>query len=108
MGLTAAITDPNRIVPHESVFISCEAGDDEQLLAAWLRAIVTQMAVRRMLFNRYEVELQGGRLTGMAVGERLAPERRPPAVEVKGEPYTLLRVERTADGGWLAQTVVDV
>jgi SHS2 domain-containing protein len=61
-----------------------------------------------MLFKRYEVELQGGRLTGIAIGERIAPERHQPAVGVKGDTYTSLRVARTADGGWLAQTVVDV
>jgi SHS2 domain-containing protein len=108
LALTAVITDPDRIEPLERVLISCEAGDDEQLLAAWLNAIVTQMAVRRMLFKRYEVELQGGRLTGMATGERISPERHQPAVRVKGDTYTSLRVARTADGGWLAQTVVDV
>jgi SHS2 domain-containing protein len=108
LALTAAITDPDRIEPLARVLISCEAGDDEQLLAAWLNAIVTQMAVRRMLFKRYEVELQGSRLTGMATGERISPERHQPAVEVKGATYTLLRVTRTAEGGWLAQTVVDI
>jgi tRNA nucleotidyltransferase (CCA-adding enzyme) len=108
LALTAVITDPERIEPIERVFISCEAGDDEQLLAAWLNAIVSQMAVRRMLFKCYEVELQGGRLTGMAIGERISPERHQPAVEVKGATYTTLRVERTSDGEWLAQTVVDV
>ena len=108
LALTAVITDPDRIEPLERVLISCEAGDDEQLLAAWLNAIVTQMAVRRMLFKRYEVELQGGRLTGIAIGERISPERHQPAVGVKGATYTLLRVARTADGGWLAQTVVDI
>ena len=44
----------------------------------------------------------------MAMGERISPERHQPAVEVKGATYTTLRVERTGDGGWLAQTVVDV
>ena len=77
-------------------------------LAAWLNAIVTQMAVRRMLFGRYEVELEGGRLTATAIGEPISPERHQPAVEVKGATYTLLRVAHTDDGGWLAQTVVDV
>lgn len=108
LALTAVITDPGRIEPLDRVFISCEAGDDEQLLAAWLNAVVSQMAVRRMLFRFYEVELQGRRLTGVAIGERISPERHQPAVEVKGATYTSLRVERTRDGGWLAQTVVDV
>ena len=108
LALTAVITDPDKIEPLERVIISCEAGDDEQLLAAWLNAVVTQMAVRRMLFKRFEVELQGGLLTGMATGERISPERHQPAIGVKCDTYASLRVARTADGGWLAQTVVDV
>lgn len=108
LALTAVIADPDTIVERETVPISCEADDDELLLAAWLNAIVSQMAVRRMLFRRFRVELHAGRLTGTATGERISPERHQPAVEVKGATYTSLRVAGTADGGWLAQTVVDV
>jgi tRNA nucleotidyltransferase (CCA-adding enzyme) len=108
LALTAVITDPTTVEERETVPISCEAGDDELLLAAWLNAVVTQMAIRRMLFRRFQVEIQAGRLTGMATGERISPERHQPAVEVKGATYTSLRVARTGDGGWLAQTVVDV
>jgi len=108
LALTAVITDPTTVEERETVPISCEAGDDELLLAAWLNAVVTQMAIRRMLFRRFQVEIQAGRLTGVATGEQISPERHQPAVEVKGATYTSLRVARTGDGGWLAQTVVDV
>lgn len=108
LALTAAITDPSRVAPEETVEIACQAADDELLLAAWLNAIVSEMAVRRMLFGRFHVDLQGDRLHGTASGEPTSVERHEPAVEVKGATYTALRVARTDDGGWLAQTVVDV
>lgn len=108
LALTAVIAEPERIAPREAVPISCEARDDELLLAAWLNAIVSEMAVRRMLFRRFSVEIEGGRLRGMAIGEPTSREQHQPAVEVKGATYTSLRVARTGDGGWLAQTVVDV
>jgi SHS2 domain-containing protein len=108
LALTAVITDPDTIVERETVPISCEADDDELLLAAWLNAIVSQMAVRRMLFRRFQVEIREGQLSGMATGERVSPERHQPAVEVKGATYTSLRVARMDDGEWIAQTVVDV
>ena len=108
LALTAVITDPKRVAARETVPIACAAADDELLLAAWLNAVVAEMALRRMLFGRYSVALRDGRLEATASGEPASVERHEPAVEVKGATYTMLRVARTEDGAWLAQTVVDV
>jgi len=108
LALTAVVTDPSRVAQRDTVNIVCEADDDELLLAAWLNAVITEMSVRRMLFARFQVELRGRQLSGVATGERVSPLRHQPAVEVKGATYTALRVERCTDGSWLAQTVVDV
>ncbi len=108
LALVAVITDPRRVVVLNTVPIACEAADDEALLVAWLNAVVYEIAVRRMLFGRFHVDLQGARLRATAGGEPISPERHEPAVEVKGATYTALRVARTDDGGWMAQTVVDV
>jgi SHS2 domain-containing protein len=108
LALTAVVTDPARVMARETVPIFCDAADDELLLAAWLNAIVGAMAVRRMLFARFHVEFDGNELNATATGERISVERHRPAVEVKGATFTALRVARTADDGWVAQTVVDV
>lgn len=108
LALTAVVTDPACVAPIEPVAIRCEAPDDELLLAAWLNALVTEMAVRRMLFSRFEVELSGHALRATARGEAASVARHAPAVEVKGATYTELRVRPDAGGGWIAQTVVDV
>ena len=108
LALTAVVTDVSKIAPHEVVDIHCESPDDETMLADWLNAVVYEMAVRRMLFGRYEVRIDGLRLHGKAWGERASVARHQPAVEVKGATYTELRVARAGQGGWLAQTVVDV
>ncbi len=107
LALTAVITDPDLVHPTEGVEVACEAADDELLLAAWLNALIYAMAVRNLLFGRFEVELDGHRLHGLALGEPVAAARHRPAVEVKGATYTALRVAQ-CDSGWLAQTVVDV
>jgi tRNA nucleotidyltransferase (CCA-adding enzyme) len=107
LALTAVITDPQSVAAIESVHIACEAPDDELLLAAWLNALVYEMAVGRLLFSRFRVELNGTHLTAQATGEPTSVQRHHPAVEVKGATYTALRVA-PLDGGWLAQTVVDV
>ena len=111
LALIAVITDPAEVHALQVVPIACEAPDDELLLAAWLNAVVYEMAVRRMLFGRFEVVLDGTRLAARAHGEPTDVRRHRPAVEVKGATLTALRVARSDDAGgkgWLAQTVVDV
>lgn len=111
LALTAVITDPAGVEPREAVDIACDAADRELLLAQRLNALVYEMAVRRMLFARFEVALDDGpppRLFARAYGEPVDVARHRPAVEVKGATYTALRVARADDGGWIAQTVVDV
>jgi tRNA nucleotidyltransferase (CCA-adding enzyme) len=107
LALTAVVTDPARVLPREAVPIRCEAPDDELLLASWLNAVVGEMATRRMLFGRFEVQLEGTRLVARALGEPTSMARHEPAVEVKGATCTELRVAPADGGGWLAQTVVD-
>jgi tRNA nucleotidyltransferase (CCA-adding enzyme) len=108
LALTAVITDPAGVNPREGVDFACEAPDDELLLVAWLNQVVSQMALRRMLFGRYQVQLDGHRLEARALGEPASVERHQPAVEVKGATCTSLRVGPVDGEGWLAQTVVDV
>lgn len=107
LALTAVIADPAGVAASERVAIECEAPDDELLFAEWLNAVIYEMATRRMLFARFAVRLDAGRLSGEAWGERIDVGRHHPAVEVKGATYTTLRVAREGER-WLAQTVVDV
>jgi SHS2 domain-containing protein len=107
LAMTAVIADPGSVAARESVTIECEAPDDELLFAEWLNVLVLEMATRRMLFSRFAVRIDGGRLRGEARGERIDPARHQPAVEVKGATYTMLRVAQE-NGEWIAQTVVDV
>ena len=107
LALTAVITDPPNVAPVTTVQIRCTAPDDELLLVEWLNALIYEMAVRRMLFGHFHVALDGTRLEAQATGEPASVQRHQPAVEVKGATYTALRVA-PSDGGWLAQTVVDV
>ena len=113
LAMVGVITDPAGVAPRELVELACEAPDEELLLVAWLNAVVTEMAARRMLFGRFEVRIDGLRLAARAWGEPASVARHEPAVEVKGATCTALRVarvesERGADAEWLAQTVVDV
>ena len=108
LALTAIVTPPDAVAPREPVAITCAAPDVEMLLVDWLNAVVYQMAVRRMLFGRFQVRLDDHRLNAQAWGEPASVERHHPAVEVKGATFTALCVGPAEGGGWLAQTVMDV
>jgi tRNA nucleotidyltransferase (CCA-adding enzyme) len=108
LAMTAVIvTDPTNVAATEPVEIHCEAPDNELLFVDWLNALVYEMATRKMLFSRFEVKLDGLRLSARAWGEAVDMTRHQPTVEVKGATYTALRVAQE-NSQWIAQTVVDV
>lgn len=108
LAMTAAITDPAQVQPRQSVRVECEAPDAELLLIDWLNALIFEMATGNLLFGRFEVHIDGNRLSGTAWGESVSRERHEPTVEVKGATYTALEVGRKDDGKWVARCVVDV
>jgi SHS2 domain-containing protein len=107
-ALTAIVTDLALVRPAERVAIACEAPDDAALFYDWLNALIFEMATRQMLFSRFDVEIEGGRLEGAAWGESVDRARHAPAVEPKGATWTELDVAQGEDGRWRAQCVVDV
>lgn len=107
LALTAIITPPDAIKPTEQITLSTEAPDDELLLVDFLNALIFEMATRKMLFSRFEVNIADGRLTARVWGEHTDVARHQPTVEVKGATYTQLHVGEQ-DGLWTAQCIVDV
>jgi protein archease len=107
LALTGIVTDAE-IAATTKVEVSCEAPDVELLLVEWLNAIIYEMAVRSMLFGRFEVEIIGTRLRGVLWGEPIDQAKHLPACEPKGATYTALRVAQGSDGLWSAGCVIDV
>jgi len=107
LAMIAVVTDPTTINAREAVTVGCEAPDDELLLVDWLNMLVYEMSTRKCLFGRFDVRIDGHRLSATAWGEPVDIERHQPAVEIKGATYTALRVAQE-NGQWIAQTVVDV
>jgi tRNA nucleotidyltransferase (CCA-adding enzyme) len=106
-ALTAVITHAE-VRPQLSVHVRCEAPDLELLFVEWLNAIIYEMAVRKMLFGRFAVRIDDGRLEGTLWGEPVNVARHAPACEPKGATYTALRVAKSPDGIWSAACIVDV
>lgn len=108
LALTGLVTEPAEIEARQCVEITCAAPDLELLFTDWINALIYEMSVRRMLFSRFEVILNGMSLTARAWGEPVDRERHQPTVEPKGATYTELRVMEQTPGKWIAQCVVDV
>jgi SHS2 domain-containing protein len=108
IALTAVVTDPATVVPRDLLELTCAAPDDELLLVEWLNGLICEMATRKMLFGKFEVQIDGDRLTGKAWGEPIDIDRHELGVEVKGATCTDLKVVREPSGEWRAQCVVDV
>ena len=108
LALTAVVTEVNSLQAKHLVKVECEAPDDELLFVDWLNAIVYEMATRKMLFSRFQVHINDGRLEGSLWGQEVDVAKHQPAVEVKGATYTELQVKHCEDGAWIAQCVVDV
>jgi tRNA nucleotidyltransferase (CCA-adding enzyme) len=106
-ALMAVITNAE-VRPNTAVDVACDAPDLELLFVEWLNAIIYEMAVRNMLFSRFSVRIEDGRLNGTLTGEPVDVARHAPCCEPKGATYTALRVAQDAGGTWSAACIVDV
>jgi len=107
LALTAVVTHAE-VKSVTSIKVSCEAPDLELLFVDWLNAVIYEMAIRKMLFGRFTVTIEGMRLNGALWGEPVDVTRHAPACEPKGATYTALQVRQNAEGLWSAGCVVDV
>jgi SHS2 domain-containing protein len=92
--------------------LECEAVDLEELLVAFLNELISAADARRLVFCRFEIQIDASRpghfrLTGRAWGDPYDPSRHESTVEPKGATFTELRVVKEGER-WLAQCVVDV
>ena len=107
VALTRAVTEAE-IGLDDMVEVRCDAPSIDLLFVEWLNAVIYEMAVRRMLFGRFSVRIDGTVLTGRLWGEPVDVKRHGPGSEPKGATYTALRVGQDPDGTWVARCVVDV
>ncbi|MCW9024001.1 MAG: archease [Gammaproteobacteria bacterium] len=107
LALTGIVTGLELVKDSEMTEITCEETELELLFVDWLNALIYQMAIKKMLFSRFKINISNGILTALAWGENVDITRHQPAVEIKGATYTELGVFQT-ENEWVAQCVVDV
>jgi SHS2 domain-containing protein len=107
MALVAVNVDLDKIEQKQKIKITCGEQDNELLFVAWLNSLLYEMATRKMLFSRFLVKIEKGKLTGCAWGEKLDLKKHEPVVEIKGVSYSDLKVTQE-NGRWVAQCIVDI
>lgn len=107
MAMTAVITEPQLVDNTICIDVECDAADLEYLFVDWLNALVYEMAIRKMLFSQFDVQIHDSHLKAKVCGEQVDREKHQPAVEIKGATLTELRVD-IHNGNWFAQCVIDV
>jgi SHS2 domain-containing protein len=103
----AVVADLNSVRPLHRVDIQVAAEDYDYLLFDWLRELLYHFDTGHLLFSRFDVHISDTGLQGSAWGEPLDRSRHDLEHEVKAITYHGLRVE-PADGGWLAEVIVDI
>jgi SHS2 domain-containing protein len=107
LAMVAVNVDPKKIEQKQKIEVTCTERDRELLLISWLNSILYEMVTRKMLFSKFQVEINDGRLTGCAWGEKLDIKKHEPVMEIKGVSYSDLKVIQE-NGKWTAQCIVDV
>lgn len=103
----SAIVTHGEVKPQTAVEVQCEAPDIELLFVEWLNAIIYEMAVRKMLFGRFAVQINNGRHDELAAEGILirSPSMRGVAEQAPGAYKDVSAVVAAAEHAGLARRV---
>ncbi|MBF8264512.1 MAG: hypothetical protein HW384_376 [Dehalococcoidia bacterium] len=106
-GLFSLIVDQDSVQDTTERQIEVRANDLESLLVEWLNELIYIFDVENILFKRFEVvEIESGRLTARAYGEKVDPTRHEVKLGVKAATYHMLRIEK--NNGYKLQVIFDI
>jgi SHS2 domain-containing protein len=108
-GLFSLIVDDlTSVADTHPVPIRLHGEELEYLFFDWLRELLYHFEAKRLVYQRFEVTLQGLDLSAVAYGEPFDPTQHLPNHEVKAITLHGLRVEQEPSGAWLAEVIVDI
>jgi SHS2 domain-containing protein len=105
---SAIVTNFDTVRPAEPVEFQLEIEPPDDLLHDWLAELLYAFYTRRLLFCRFEVQVDAERLTATAWGEPINAARHQLDMEIKAITYHALRAEREPGGDWLGEVIVDI
>jgi SHS2 domain-containing protein len=107
-GMFEIIASLDDIRPTESVPVSLEAANLEELFVGWLEELLYIWESKRILLSKFTVSsVQPRSLEGEAAGEAYDPKRHELQSEIKAATYHDLQIEQKGDG-WEVQVIFDL
>ena len=91
-GMIDTILDASKVEPRSVKEIAVEGDSLEDLLYNFLSEVLFIFDAERLVLCRFEVNIQKGRLTCRAWGERFDREKHAPKQEIKAVTYHMLQV----------------
>lgn len=107
LGMMSMMLDPGSVEPREEVEIDLAGEDTEELLFEWLNHLLFLIETKGLAFGDFRLEIDGNRLRGSALGERLDRERHSLGTQIKAATYHGMKVERR-NSGWQARVIFDL
>ncbi len=102
------VVDLDSVRPLESIEVTLDAGDLQELLFKWLNELIYIMDARSMLLSRFVLHrIAGDGLEATVTGERIDPARHKIQEEIKAATYHDIVVEERAED-WFARVIFDV
>jgi SHS2 domain-containing protein len=108
-GLLAMIVaNPASVRPVQTRTIELPLGEPSLLLFDWLTELLYAFESDKLLLCEFDVQIAAGKLTASCRGEPMDASRHEMDHEVKAITYHQLQVAHHAEGGWMAEVIVDI
>jgi SHS2 domain-containing protein len=104
---SALVANLDTVQPVELVEYHVAGDDYDYLLFDWLNELLYGFQKERIVFSRFDVEVDDSGLTARCLGERLDTERHVLDHDIKAITYHGLQVVER-DGCWQAEVIVDI
>ncbi len=104
------ILDTSTVKPQDSVEVSVEGTDLEELLVEWIGKLIALIDINSQFYTKFEVlsidiVTDGYLLKALAWGERIDHERHDTRTEVKAMTYADMKIDQKSDRTTLWFTV---
>jgi SHS2 domain-containing protein len=101
------VVNRDDVLPVEERQIEVAGEENDLLLFDWLNELLFAFESEGLLFGEFEIKISDGRLSAIARGEPIDPNRHELDHEVKAITYHELKVVQT-ESGWLAEVIADI